>query len=71
MAFADMAVELPRATGPEIRHIPISLEDFHANIAEAGGALVVEVIIAALCLAAFRRRLWQPTPRLFTERDAH
>lgn len=24
------------------------------------GALVVELVIAALCLAAFRRRLWQP-----------
>ena len=28
------------------------------------GALVVELIIAALCLAAFRRRLWQPAPGL-------
>lgn len=26
------------------------------------GALVVELILAALCLAAFRRRLWQPAP---------
>ncbi|MGC9418651.1 MAG: DUF4345 domain-containing protein [Rhodovulum sp.] len=30
------------------------------------GALVVELIIAALCLAAFRRRLWQPAPCLST-----
>jgi hypothetical protein len=30
------------------------------------GALVVELIIAALCLAAFRRRLWQPVPGLST-----
>ncbi|MBU3258890.1 DUF4345 domain-containing protein [Roseovarius sp. PS-C2] len=28
------------------------------------GALVVELIIAVLCLAAFRRRLLQPAPRL-------
>lgn len=28
------------------------------------GALVVELVIAALCLAAFRRRLWQPAPGL-------
>lgn len=28
------------------------------------GALAVELIIAALCLAAFRRRLWQPAPGL-------
>lgn len=32
------------------------------------GALVVELVIAALCLAAFRRRLWQPAPAL---RAAH
>jgi len=35
------------------------------------GALVVELVIAALCLAAFRRRLWQPAPRLFAARQAH
>ncbi|SNT29902.1 DUF4345 domain-containing protein [Antarctobacter heliothermus] len=34
------------------------------------GALVVELIIAALCLAAFRRRLWQPVPDLSTEHPA-
>ncbi|GAA6202913.1 DUF4345 domain-containing protein [Aquicoccus sp. SU-CL01552] len=28
------------------------------------GALAVELIIAALCLAAFRRRLWQSAPDL-------
>lgn len=27
------------------------------------GALVVELIIAGLCLAAFRRRIWQSAPR--------
>ena len=32
------------------------------------GALVVELMIAALCLAAFRRRLWQHAPAL---RAAH
>ena len=30
------------------------------------GALVIELIIAALCLAAFRRRLWQPTKGVST-----
>ena len=30
------------------------------------GALVVELVIAALCLAAFRRRLWHPASGLFT-----
>ena len=32
------------------------------------GALVVELIIAALCLAAFRRRLWQNAPGLSAAR---
>lgn len=34
------------------------------------GALVVELIIAALCLAAFRRRLWKPAPALSTPQPA-
>ena len=34
------------------------------------GALVVELILAALCLAAFRRRLWQPSAGLSTARPA-
>ncbi|MEX5727516.1 uncharacterized protein Ga0609869_000869 [Rhodovulum iodosum] len=46
MTFADMAGELSRATGREIRHIPISFEAFHANIAEAGGPFVADVFTA-------------------------
>lgn len=34
------------------------------------GALVVELILAALCLAAFRRRLWQRAPGLSTAQPA-
>ncbi|WP_323771952.1 DUF4345 domain-containing protein [Antarctobacter sp.] len=34
------------------------------------GALIVELIIAALCLAAFRRRLWKPAPSLSTVQPA-
>lgn len=34
------------------------------------GALVVELILAALCLAAFRRRLWQTAPGLSTAQPA-
>lgn len=34
------------------------------------GALVVELIIAALCLAAFRRRLLNPVPGLSTTQPA-
>lgn len=46
MTFADMAAELSRATGRDIRHIPISFEDFHANITQAGGSFVADVFTA-------------------------
>lgn len=46
MTFADMASDLSRATGREIRHIPISFEAFHETIAEAGGAFVADVFTA-------------------------
>jgi uncharacterized protein YbjT (DUF2867 family) len=46
MTFADMAHELGRAIGSSIRHIPISFEDFHANIAQAGGDFVADVFTA-------------------------
>ncbi len=46
MTFADMAGELSRATRREITHIPISFEDFHANVAQAGGAFVADVFTA-------------------------
>jgi len=46
MTFADMAAELSGAIGRPIRHIPISFEDFHANIAEAGGDFVADVFTA-------------------------
>lgn len=46
MTFADMAGALSRATGRVIRHIPISFEAFHANIAEAGGPFVADVFTA-------------------------
>lgn len=46
MTFADMAAELSQATGHEIRHIPISFEDFHGNIAEAGGTFAADVFTA-------------------------
>ncbi len=46
MTFADMAADLSQATGHEIRHIPISFEDFHGNIAEAGGNFVADVFTA-------------------------
>ncbi|MEQ9258635.1 MAG: NAD(P)H-binding protein [Roseovarius sp.] len=46
MTFAEMAAELSAALGREIRHIPISFEEFHANIAEVGGEFVGDVFTA-------------------------
>lgn len=43
MTFADMAAELSSATGRPIRHVPISFEEFHANVAQAGGLFVADV----------------------------
>ncbi|MCB1332139.1 MAG: NAD(P)H-binding protein [Roseivivax sp.] len=46
MAFKDMARELSNAIGRPIRHIPISFDDFHANIAQSGGTFVADVFTA-------------------------
>jgi len=46
MTFAEMADVLGKATGRPIRHIPISFEDFHANVAAAGGTFVADVFTA-------------------------
>lgn len=46
MTFARMASELSSAIGRDIRHIPISFEDFHANIAQTGGEFVADVFTA-------------------------
>lgn len=46
MSFADMAETLSQATGRAIQHIPISFEDFHANVAQAGGEFVADVFTA-------------------------
>src|SRR6056297_1799009 len=46
MTFAEMADGLGTATGRPIRHIPISFDEFHANIAEAGGNFVADVFTA-------------------------
>ena len=43
MSFADMAVELSKAIGRPIQHIPISFEDFHANVAASGGDFIADV----------------------------
>jgi uncharacterized protein YbjT (DUF2867 family) len=46
MTFADMAAELSEATGRDIRHVPITFEDFHANIALTAGPFVADVFTA-------------------------
>lgn len=43
MSFADMAAVLSKATGRAIQNIQISFEDFHANVAKAGGEFVADV----------------------------
>ncbi len=43
MSFADMATELSKAIGRPVQHVPISFEEFHANVAAAGGEFVAEV----------------------------
>jgi len=46
LSFADMAAILSTACGQSIRHIPISFEDFHANVAAAGDEFVADVFTA-------------------------
>ena len=46
MSFADMADVLAQATGRPIQHIPITFEDFHANVAASGGDFVADVFTA-------------------------
>lgn len=43
MTFADMAAVLSAATGRPIQHVPITFEDFHANVAASGGDFVADV----------------------------
>ena len=43
MTFADMAKVLSSTLGRHIQHIPITFEDFHANVAAAGGDFVADV----------------------------
>lgn len=46
MTFAEMADVLTDATGRTIQHIPITFEDFHANVAAAGDDFVADVFTA-------------------------
>ncbi|MBO9436638.1 NmrA family NAD(P)-binding protein [Ruegeria sp. R13_0] len=44
MTFADMAAQLSRAVGRPVQYLPISFEDFHAEIAKANGEMIADVI---------------------------
>jgi hypothetical protein len=46
MTFAEMADVLTKATGRPIQHIPITFEDFHANVAASGDDFVADVFTA-------------------------
>lgn len=46
MTFAEMAETLSQAAARPIRHIPISFDDFHTNVAASGGSLVADVFTA-------------------------
>ena len=43
MTFAEMAGVLSETLGRPIQHIPISFEDFHANVSASGGEFVADV----------------------------
>ncbi len=46
MTFAEMAGVLSQAIGRPIQHVPITFDDFHANVAAAGGDFVADVFTA-------------------------
>jgi uncharacterized protein YbjT (DUF2867 family) len=43
MTFAEMAEILSTTLGRHIQHVPITFEDFHANVAASGGDFVADV----------------------------
>lgn len=46
MTFAEMAGVLSDTLGRPIRHVPITFEDFHANVAASGDTFVADVFTA-------------------------
>ncbi|MEO0544960.1 MAG: NmrA family NAD(P)-binding protein [Pseudomonadota bacterium] len=46
LTFGDMANILSDELGRPIQHLPITFEDFHANVAQSGGAFVADVFTA-------------------------
>ncbi len=43
MTFAEMAEVLSTTLGRPVQHVPITFEEFHANVAAAGGDFVADV----------------------------
>ncbi len=46
LSFADMAAILSTESGLAVQHVPITFEDFHANVAAAGDDFVADVFTA-------------------------
>lgn len=46
LSFADMARILAAEIGRPVQHLPITFEDFHANVAQAGDDFVADVFTA-------------------------
>ena len=46
LSFADMATILSAQAGRPVQHVPISFEDFYANVAAAGDDFVADVFTA-------------------------
>lgn len=46
MTFAEMAAVLSDTLGRPIQHVPITFEDFHANVAASGDTFVADVFTA-------------------------
>jgi uncharacterized protein YbjT (DUF2867 family) len=44
MTFGEMAEELSAAIGRPVQYLPISFEDFHAELARANGEMIADVI---------------------------
>lgn len=46
MTFAEMASSLTKAIGRPVQYVPITFEDFHANVAQVGDNFVADVFTA-------------------------
>ncbi|MEO1598966.1 MAG: NmrA family NAD(P)-binding protein [Pseudomonadota bacterium] len=44
MTFAEMAGELSAAIGRPVKHLPLSFEEFHAELFQANGEMIADII---------------------------